>query len=382
MADIDVWGLSAIGSPAAADRIPIATGAGAGGYSLRGSFAYRVTAGYLLCNAASVSPAATGPTAGTVDGTVSAFFNNGFSGVATPYGLSIGVAGNGNSWLQSQRNDGAGTAYAILFQPVGGGVGIGTTSVACKLHVKSANEILRLEATTARGSGNLFLTFHDPTGRKGILGYGSGVNDSMFLINDLNLPLYFGINGSSQWQINGGNFLPATDNAHSFGSAIFRPTQLFAVTGTIGTSDEREKTWRGAPTTAELAAARRIIAELGFYQWNDAVAEKGDAARMHFGPRAQQVWAIMADEGLIDPLTEGVTPDSKYAFLCWDEWDAIAPVEAVDEERDEDGNVIAHAQSAQPGRDAGDRFGVRTDQLALFLIAAQEARLAALEAAL
>ena len=156
---------------------------------------------------------------------------------------------------------------------------------------------------------------------------------------------------------------------------------VYAGTGTINTSDEREKTWRGAASPAEIAAARRIIAELGFYQWNDAIADKGeDGARYHFGPRAQRVWAIMADEGLIEPIVEGVVPSSAYAFLCFDAWEAAEPVESVAEVRDDDGNVVVAEVIGNPGRDAGDRFGVRTDQLALFLIAVQEARIAALEA--
>src|SRR3546814_15807906 len=71
----------------------------------------------------------------------------------------------------------------------------------------------------------------------------------------------------------------------------------------------------------------------------------------------------MAEEGLIAPLAEGQAPDSRYAFLCWDGWD---------EERDAED---------RPVRAAGDRFGIRPDQLSLFLIAAQEARLAMLEQA-
>lgn len=176
---------------------------------------------------------------------------------------------------------------------------------------------------------------------------------------------------------------PGTDGVASLGAALARWSTVYATTGTINTSDADEKTWRSSPTEAELRAAKRIIAELGFYQWNDAIAEKGaEGARYHFGIRAQQVWAIMADEELIDPLDDEVTPNCKYAFLCWDEWDEIEPVEAVEEERDEDDNIIVHAQPAQPGREAGSRFGVRSDQLTMFLISAQESRLAALEAAL
>jgi hypothetical protein len=59
----------------------------------------------------------------------------------------------------------------------------------------------------------------------------------------------------------------------------------------------------------------------------------------------------------------------------------VEPVTATDEVRDGEGNLIAPARAAQAGRPVGSRFGVRVDQLALFLIAAQDARIAALEAA-
>jgi hypothetical protein len=161
-----------------------------------------------------------------------------------------------------------------------------------------------------------------------------------------------------------GAVTPGADNGQTLGGSSLRWSVVYAGTGAINTSDARDKAWRGALSSAELAAARRIAGDLGFYQWQDAIAEKGvDGARLHFGARAQAVWAIMADEGLIDPIVEGVRPDSRYAFLCYDEWA---------EERDAAGQSVVAA---------GNRFGIRPDQLALFLIAAQEARLAALEMA-
>lgn len=202
---------------------------------------------------------------------------------------------------------------------------------------------------------------------------------------------------------------PSADNFASCGDASFRWTEVFAATGTINTSDEREKVWRGAATAAEIKAAKRIIGELGFYQWKEAVAEKGDGARFHYGVRAQQVWRIMADEKLIDPIGKNGKPGkTPYAFLCFDEWDD--EVEVVMEEVEVTGTVKGHvvsdvidpktgfgalmetetevtAKEMQPTGEtrvthaAGNRYGVRTDQLTLFLIAAQEARLAALEAA-
>lgn len=168
----------------------------------------------------------------------------------------------------------------------------------------------------------------------------------------------FATGNAARWQlVTAGHFQPASDNIHSLGGAGNRTTVVYAATGTINTSDAREKSWRGAANAAEARAGRRIVAELGFYQWNDAIAAKGaDNARYHFGVRAQRVWEIMADESLIDPIdAEGQPGATPYAFLCWDAW--------------------------EEGGEAGDRFGIRPDQLALFLIATQEARLAALEAA-
>lgn len=162
---------------------------------------------------------------------------------------------------------------------------------------------------------------------------------------------------------------PGADNALALGGSSFRWTTVFAVTGTINTSDERAKEWRGGLTDAELRAARRIASELGFYRWLDAVAEKGDGARYHFGARAQRVWAIMAEEGLVEPIGEEGRPGSTpYAFLCFDAWDDVPAVIG------EKGKVMQKPVAA------GNRFGLRTDQLALFLIAAQEQRIAALEA--
>lgn len=236
-----------------------------------------------------------------------------------------------------------------------GNMGLGTADAAVRLQVKSAGELLRLETADARGGGANFISFFDPTGRKGYAGY---IQDSMVLINELNGELQLGTANSSYWNIDvSGHWRPTYDNASDFGSASHRGRTAYFATGAINTSDARDKRWRGPATDAELAAARRIVAELGFYQWNDAIAAKGEAeARCHYGVRAQAVWDIMADEGLCPP-SSAAPCDQPYAFLCHDEW---------------------HDEVSGETR---DRYGVRPDQLALFLIAAQEARLAALEAA-
>lgn len=147
-----------------------------------------------------------------------------------------------------------------------------------------------------------------------------------------------------------GAAIPLVDNALSCGTASFRWSEVYAGTGTINTSDEREKVWRGPATDAEMAAARAIIAELGFYQWKDSVAEKGpDEARYHFGARAQRVWTAMAEQGLVEPIADDKPGKTPYGFLCWDEL-----------------------------ADGTNRFGLRLDELTLFLFVCMERRLAAL----
>jgi hypothetical protein len=162
-----------------------------------------------------------------------------------------------------------------------------------------------------------------------------------------------------------GNTRPGADNSLSLGTASFRWSQLFAGTSTINTSDERDKVWRGPLNDDEKAAARAVMGELGFFQWSDAVEEKGEDARLHFGVRAQRVWAIMAEHGLVDPIDRDGRPGkTPYAFLCFDEWDDFyedVPVKGEDGEEE-----VTERRLTQP---AGHRYGLRLDQLSLFLIA-------------
>lgn len=153
---------------------------------------------------------------------------------------------------------------------------------------------------------------------------------------------------------------PVADNTYTFGDGGYRWTVIYAVSGTISTSDAREKEWRGPLNDAELRVAARLSKLIGIYRWLDAIAKKGDDARLHVGVTAQDVMAAFEAEGL-----DGF----RYGILCYDKWDARAA------ELDGDGNIVV------PAREAGDRYGVRYDELWAFIAAGFEARLAALEAA-
>lgn len=146
-----------------------------------------------------------------------------------------------------------------------------------------------------------------------------------------------------------GGMAPGADNARILGHPAFRWSTVYAATGTINTSDEREKQQIRSLTDDERAVAVRVKSLIRAFKFNDSVKNKGDAARIHFGVIAQDVKAAFEAEGLAA---------QDYAILCYDEW-----IEQV-EVRDDDGSVM------QEYRPAGNRYGVRYEELLAFIIAA------------
>lgn len=188
----------------------------------------------------------------------------------------------------------------------------------------------------------------------------------MTLYNSSAGTIFFEPNGdgntSSGVQLGAGYHRPINDNQVNSGHPSARWTTVYAVTGTINTSDAREKTSIRSLSDAELSAGRSILDAIGIFQWLDAVAKKGaDNARLHTGFLAQAVASCFTAQGL-DP--------TRYGLYCYDKWDA-AP-----EEVNEDGTAIA------PARDAGDRYGIRPDELSNFLAACLHDRLNKIEASL
>jgi hypothetical protein len=140
-----------------------------------------------------------------------------------------------------------------------------------------------------------------------------------------------------------GNWSPVADNAKSLGTASFRWSQVFAATGTINTSDARTKQQIRTLTDAERAVAVRLKGLLRAFKFNDSVAEKGDAARIHFGVIAQDVKSAFEAEGLVA---------EDYSMLCHDIWP---------DRFDEKGALVEAA---------ADRYGIRYEELLAFIISA------------
>lgn len=156
-------------------------------------------------------------------------------------------------------------------------------------------------------------------------------------------------------QLDGSGHLSSqTDNSKTCGTAALRWSVVYAATGSINTSDAREKEQFAALTSAELAAAQDLARAIGTFKWRAAVAAKGAAATKHVGLTVQGAIAILQAHAL-DP--------AEYGFICHDTW-------AEDGEPGQPGYVAA-----------GDRYGFITDELLALVSAGLEARLTALEAA-
>jgi hypothetical protein len=178
---------------------------------------------------------------------------------------------------------------------------------------------------------------------------GSPVGSDAFLVFESNVVRPAGADGSNR------------DNVIDLGKAASRFNDIYAGNATIQTSDRNEKQQIAELTPAEMQAAKAISGLFKTFKWNDSVAEKGDAARIHSGVIAQEVEAAMADSGL---------DVGKYAFFISSTW------------WEADGQTYETAEEAPEGAVERTRRGIRYPELLAFVGAATEQRLASIEARL
>jgi hypothetical protein len=117
--------------------------------------------------------------------------------------------------------------------------------------------------------------------------------------------------GTSIFAGDSNTWRPTTDNARALGTASFRYTEVYAVNGTINTSDASQKQQVRELFDVEQRVAQRVKKLIRAFKWNDAVEAKGEDARTHFGVIAQDVQEAFAAEGL---------DASKYGLFCSDTW--------------------------------------------------------------
>jgi hypothetical protein len=160
----------------------------------------------------------------------------------------------------------------------------------------------------------------------------------------------------------------ARDNAIDLGASGARFDDIYATNGTIQTSDRNEKQDIAELSEAEQRVAVAAKSLMRKYRWKDSVAEKGDAARTHFGIIAQDLQAAFEAEGL---------DAHDYAmFTSNTEWkkEIEKPVIVG---QDDNGNTITEMQMVmvgynEPTEGATEhtRLGVRYPELFAFIISA------------
>jgi len=172
----------------------------------------------------------------------------------------------------------------------------------------------------------------------GVLSWGNSADPFIAAIqynHSTNFMTFYANNQNRLLIDNGGNFTPATDDNRTLGSAALRWSEVFAGAPAINTSDEREKQDIDELNEAEKRVAIALKGMIKKFRFKDAVSKKGEAARIHVGVIAQQVSAAFAAEGL---------DATHYGIFCYDEW------------------------KASEHSSAGNRYGVRYDELFAFII--------------
>lgn len=170
--------------------------------------------------------------------------------------------------------------------------------------------------------------------------------------------------------------LRVTNNVMTLGVAGGRWSEIYAVNATINTSDEREKEQIEDIPDDLLDVWEGVRWRV--FKWREAVAKKGDDARLHAGLIAQEVHQVLEARGV-----DGF----KLGLLCYDVWAARSEFEGR-EILGEDGQPLLDANGSElveivehviPG---GDAWGVRYEQAMAFELAFQRRRGDRMQAAL
>ena len=231
------------------------------------------------------------------------------------------------------------------------------TQAGQSLSAGSNNVVLGMEAgRDFEGSGNIII------GRSAYRSVTTA--DNKFVVANQSGTAF--LDGDMVGAGNGGNLLkvdasfrPSGDNTRALGSAAGRWSVVYAGSGTINTSDEREKQDIGTIPDAVLDAWAQV--QWQAYRFVDSVSQKGDSARWHTGLVAQRVLAAFSAHGL---------DAREWGVLCYDEWgDEFEPVVEMREvaSLDDKGIPTTEMREIETGevrlvRPAGNRYGIRYEE--------------------
>ena len=205
------------------------------------------------------------------------------------------------------------------------------------LQVRSDNSGFVAILNRSNASDGDILTFAKSNTTVGSIGTGS---NGLYIVGDTTSSNAAGlafVDGSPDRIIPCSGTGASLDNNTDLGESGTRFDDIYATNGTIQTSDQNEKQDIAELSDAEQRVAVAAKGLLRKFRWRDAVEEKGDEARTHFGIIAQDLQAAFAAEGL---------DAGDYAMFIHTTW--------TDEETGEEKS----------------RMGVRYSELLAFIIAA------------
>ena len=279
------------------------------------------------------------------------------------WGVGDWATFNGSVW---QRVEGGaslnGTTLDVSGQAnIGGRLGLNKASPAYGIdYVEGATSTTQRMATSSAAAGECVQLFEVPNNFSGISqSYVKGVGPGGSGVSQLAFGVATTAGAVTATDVarfdTSGNFRPSADNAYSCGTGALRWSVIYSATALINTSDATMKTVIGGIDEAEKRVAQRIKAGIKKFKFNDAIAEKGDAARIHWGVVAQDVQAAFEAEGL---------NAEKYSMFCSYSWFE------KDGERvlDENGEIMTSGETTE-GAIKITRLGIRYEELLAFVIA-------------
>ena len=302
------------------------------------------------------------------------------------FNFNIAASGAANSvitWNTAMAIDSSGNVLVGKTTDNFGTAGIALRGTVADF-TRDGGTSINVNRLTSDGS---LIIFHKAGNNVGSIG-ASG--SAAYLVLNTTSGSGVGLFGSSN---NGGCLLPANetgaavDNVKDLGRSDIRWDDIYATNATIQTSDRNEKQDIDVLSEAETRVAVACKGLMRKFRWIDAVAEKGDDARIHFGIIAQDLQDAFAAEGL---------DAGRYAMFIsstWWETDRVVPaveaVEGAEATYDDEGNQLTEAveavvavaehtvtdtydtlEEAPEGATERTRLGVRYPELLAFIIGA------------
>uniref|UniRef100_UPI003009EC89 tail fiber domain-containing protein n=1 Tax=Acinetobacter ursingii TaxID=108980 RepID=UPI003009EC89 len=171
--------------------------------------------------------------------------------------------------------------------------------------------------------------------------------------------------------IDGTAFIPNITATYSLGYSSNNIKDIFLQNAPTVVSDVRYKTDIAEFSEQELNCAVACGKLYRKYKLNAAVDEKGaNAARYHAGVIAQEIVKCFIDHDL---------DWRQYGIITYEKWEAIEALEYQAATYDGNGQELTPEISAFEGREAGEIYMIRYDELNCFINAGLEYRLSQIE---